>query len=153
VLINLGGHTRGSDPVTLVFARRPAPVQLMHEGYAGTMGGARHTAHITDRLHSMERWTFRVRSRSQENAERESGWLSCTLTVILAARAIQEERQGPSPACARVLALTRCKAGRYSSPPDYAGHYVEKLLYMPHAFFVNDHRQVYLNPQPETFPS
>ena len=32
--------------------------------------------------------------------------------------------------------------GRYSSPPDYAPHYVEKLLYMPHAFFVNDHRQV-----------
>ena len=37
VLINLGGHTRGSDPVTLVMARRPSPVQLMHEGYAGTM--------------------------------------------------------------------------------------------------------------------
>lgn len=25
VLINLGGHTRGSDPVTLIMARRPAP--------------------------------------------------------------------------------------------------------------------------------
>ena len=80
VLINLGGHTRGSDPVTLIMARRAAPVQLMHEGYAGTMGGARHTAHVTD---------------------------------------------------------------RYSSPPDYAPHYVEKLLYMPHAFFVNDHKQTY----------
>jgi len=52
----------------------------MHEGYAGTMGGAQHTAHITD---------------------------------------------------------------RYSSPPDFASHYVEKLLYLPHAFFVNDHRQTY----------
>jgi protein O-GlcNAc transferase len=80
VLINLMGHTRGSDPITLVMARRPAPVQLMHEGYAGTMGGAEHTAHVTD---------------------------------------------------------------RYSSPPDFAPHYVEKLLYMPHAFFVNDHRQTY----------
>ena len=74
------GHTRGSDAVTVIMARRPSPVQLMHEGYAGTMGGARHTAHITD---------------------------------------------------------------RYSSPPDYAPHYVEKLFYMPHAFFVNDHRQTY----------
>jgi len=25
ILINLGGHTRGSDPVTLIMARRPAP--------------------------------------------------------------------------------------------------------------------------------
>ena len=80
VLINLMGHTRGSDPLTIIMAHRPAPVQLMHEGYAGTMGGASHTAHVTD---------------------------------------------------------------RYSSPPDYAPHYVEKLLYMPHAFFVNDHRQTY----------
>jgi protein O-GlcNAc transferase len=80
VLINLMGHTRGSDPLTLIMAARPAPTQLMHEGYAGTMGGAEHTAHVTD---------------------------------------------------------------RYSSPPDFASHYVEKLLYMPHAFFVNDHRQTY----------
>ncbi|EKX44399.1 UDP-N-acetylglucosamine-peptide N-acetylglucosaminyltransferase [Guillardia theta CCMP2712] len=80
VLINLAGHTRGNDAVTVVMARRPAPVQLMHEGYAGTMGGAEHTAHMTDRI---------------------------------------------------------------SSPPEYEGHYVEKLLYMPDCFFVNDHRQTY----------
>ena len=80
VLVNLAGHTRGNDAVTVVMAHRPAPVALMHEGYAGTMGGARHTAHVSDRL---------------------------------------------------------------SSPPEYAGHYVEKLLYMPHTFFVNDHRQTY----------
>ncbi|KAJ1480526.1 glycosyl transferase family 41-domain-containing protein [Baffinella frigidus] len=80
VLVNLAGHTRGNDAVTVVMAHRPSPVQVMHEGYAGTMGGARHTAHMTD---------------------------------------------------------------RFSSPPDYAGHYVEKLLYMPHTFFVNDHKQTY----------
>jgi len=80
VLINLAGHTRGNDEVTLIMALGPSPVQLMHEGYAGTMGGARHSAHVTDRI---------------------------------------------------------------SSPPDYALHYVEGLLYMPHCFFVNDHAQTY----------
>lgn len=106
VLINLGGHTRGSDPVTLIFARRPAPVQLMHEGYAGTMGGARHTAHVTDRLYSMKRAGLGVQSlqsrNNRETAEREIG---AALHTDAGCCGVQTKRREARAASTRAYAM------------------------------------------------
>ena len=50
VLINLAGHTRANDMVTKICAYRPAPVQMLHLGYAGSMGRNLVDLHVTDRL-------------------------------------------------------------------------------------------------------
>jgi hypothetical protein len=50
VLINLAGHTRANDMVTKICAYRPAPVQMLHLGYAGSMGRNLVDLHVTDRF-------------------------------------------------------------------------------------------------------
>ncbi len=50
VLINLAGHTRANDMVTKICAYRPAPVQMLHLGYAGSMGRSLVDLHVTDRF-------------------------------------------------------------------------------------------------------
>jgi predicted O-linked N-acetylglucosamine transferase (SPINDLY family) len=52
VLINLAGHTRANDMVTKICAYRPAPVQMLHLGYAGSMGRTLVDLHVTDRFSS-----------------------------------------------------------------------------------------------------
>jgi predicted O-linked N-acetylglucosamine transferase (SPINDLY family) len=52
VLINLAGHTRANDMVTKICAHRPAPVQMLHLGYAGSMGRNLVDLHVTDRFSS-----------------------------------------------------------------------------------------------------
>lgn len=52
VLINLAGHTRANDMVTKICAYRPAPVQMLHLGYAGSMGRSLVDLHVTDRYSS-----------------------------------------------------------------------------------------------------
>jgi hypothetical protein len=50
VLINLAGHTRANDMITKICAYRPAPVQMLHLGYAGSMGRTLVDLHVTDRF-------------------------------------------------------------------------------------------------------
>ena len=53
VLINLAGHTRANDMITKICAYRPAPVQMLHLGYAGSMGRNLVDLHVTDRFISV----------------------------------------------------------------------------------------------------
>ncbi|RKP23618.1 glycosyl transferase family 41-domain-containing protein, partial [Syncephalis pseudoplumigaleata] len=119
VLINLNGYTKGAR--NEIFAARPCPVQLAYMGFAGTLAAGWCDYFIVDPIVcppetvAWERWRARLTPHAGSTGR------------IVAAEA-----------------HTRGDCGQDIDPEDEAEPdwvYTERLIYMPHSYFVNDHRQ------------
>jgi hypothetical protein len=119
VLINLNGYTKGAR--NEIFAARPCPVQLAYMGFAGTLAAGWCDYFIVDPIVcppetvAWERWRAR---------------LSSSTIGSLAVIPTQAHMSGD---CGQDI------DPEDETEPDWV--YSERLIYMPHSYFVNDHRQ------------
>ncbi|SCZ91024.1 BZ3500_MvSof-1268-A1-R1_Chr1-3g02487 [Microbotryum saponariae] len=117
VLINLSGYTKGAR--NEIFAARPAPVQMSYMGFAGTLAAGWCDYFIVDPivcppgLVSGDYW--RARAGLKDASPEVQGVDTPT-----------DFEGDPDPE-----AMTE----------DYV--YTEKLLYLPHSYFVTDHKQAW----------
>jgi len=120
VLVNLNGYTKGAK--NEVFAARPCPVQVALMGFAGTLGGEWCDWLVSDLTATppdtsgSEQWYLRKRNDGLTDDFFDEGSLD------------PEEENDPAP----------------NVKSDWV--YTEKLIFMPHTYFVNDHRQGFRDP-------
>ncbi|KAK4058157.1 hypothetical protein OIO90_000896 [Microbotryomycetes sp. JL221] len=116
ILINLSGYTKGAR--NEVFAARPAPVQMSYMGFAGTLSAGWCDYFIVDPI-------------------------VCPPELVSGNRWRLESGDG----------LSGTQSGP-EKPTDFEGDpdpesarndfvYTEKLIYMPHSYFVTDHKQAW----------
>ncbi|KAI9608647.1 hypothetical protein H4Q26_004832 [Puccinia striiformis f. sp. tritici PST-130] len=144
ILINLNGYTKGAK--NEIFAARPCPVQMEFMGFAGTLASGWTDWIIADpvvcppRMVSGERWRKRhLLSQLESFCSSSDG----------------QEVQANSHA-SRVAELGREETRMVElvddGPTDFDGDldpenmdeswvYTEKFIYMPHSYFVCDHKQ------------
>ncbi|KAJ3192305.1 hypothetical protein HK101_006757 [Irineochytrium annulatum] len=127
VLVDLNGYTRGGRGE--IFASRPAPVQVAVMGYAGTMGTDVASEAIED-LADWEREDMEAPGGEFEGMWRSSrgAWIDYMVSDEVAC----PRRMVRGEACGNVEEDDRM--------------YTEGMIYMPHSFFVNDHRQGFREP-------
>ncbi|KAF9429952.1 hypothetical protein BGZ94_008908 [Podila epigama] len=147
VLVNLNGYTKGAR--NEVFAARPCPVQVSFMGFAGTLGAGWCDWIVADpivcppELVTCVAWKRKQRAQllakvrgGRQNSRRSSSGL--------------EKGNGLNVESDSHLAKAQA-AGQFSFS-DFEGDvdpedpgddwvYTEKFIYMPHSYFVNDHRQ------------
>ncbi|GAA5980516.1 hypothetical protein JCM10908_001676 [Rhodotorula pacifica] len=116
VLINLSGYTKGAR--NEVFAARPSPVQMSYMGFASTLSAGWCDYFIVDPIVCPPKLV----SGNQ--------W-----------RQIANVQQNPRPP--RIPDITE-----FEGDPDPEGSsedyvYTEKLIYLPHSYFVTDHKQAW----------
>ncbi|ORY03989.1 hypothetical protein K493DRAFT_311549 [Basidiobolus meristosporus CBS 931.73] len=127
ILINLNGYTKGAR--NEVFAARPAPILMAYMGFAGSLGAGWCDYLISDpivcppELVACERWRMhnKINSRESEMLEYDSNSQYNNHDT--------EEPEGISVG---------------DMDPEEVSEewvYTEKMIYMPHSYFVNDHRQ------------
>jgi len=136
ILINLNGYTKGAK--NEIFAARPCPVQMEFMGFAGTLASGWTDWIIADpvvcppRMVSGERWRRRHHLSKLESFCHSPD--NQTLQV------------GPDQEEPRMVELVD------DGPTDFDGDldpesldeswvYTEKFIYMPHSYFVCDHKQ------------
>ncbi|GAA6013595.1 hypothetical protein JCM11491_002719 [Sporobolomyces phaffii] len=118
VLINLSGYTKGAR--NEVFAARPAPVQMSYMGFASTLSAGWCDYFIVDpivcppSLVSGNQWRF------------NTGNAGFTLPT-----------DPPAPAA------TDFEGDLDPEGPLESFVYTEKLIYLPHSYFVTDHKQAW----------
>lgn len=128
ILINLNGYTKGAR--NEIFAARPCPVQMEFMGFAGTLASGWTDWIIADpivcppRMVSGEKW--RKRHESAIEGEREK------ITDMVEDLATDFDGD-LDPECA-----------------DEDWVYTEKFLYMPHSYFVCDHKQGFRDEKAES---
>ncbi|KAI9471746.1 UDP-N-acetylglucosaminyltransferase [Coemansia mojavensis] len=115
VLVNLNGYTKGAR--NEIFAARPAPVLVAFMGFAGTLGAGWCDYVVTDPI-VCPPWTV----RSEVRAERR--------------RRALKHRQQPE-----MQERERQRQRRADEAGVNSWVYTERMIYMPHTYFVNDHRQ------------
>ncbi|ORY72723.1 hypothetical protein BCR35DRAFT_307496 [Leucosporidium creatinivorum] len=119
ILINLSGYTKGAR--NEVFAARPAPVQMSYMGFAGTLSAGWCDYFIVDpivcppALVSGNQWRFTTGLSGGNRPDQIQGADKPT-----------DFEGDPDPEAAR---------------EDFV--YTEKLMYMPHSYFVTDHKQAW----------
>jgi hypothetical protein len=121
VLINLNGYTKGGR--NEIFAARPAPLQISVMGYAGTMGAGT----VNDPEHCKNSKIFQ--NSFFEDLPRR--WMDYLL--------------GDDIVCPRNMICgdysINVKSPKVDKMDDSNRVYTEGIIYMPHTYFVNDHRQ------------
>ncbi|KAJ2064668.1 hypothetical protein GGI17_000810 [Coemansia sp. S146] len=124
VLVNLNGYTKGAR--NEIFAARPAPVLVAFMGFAGTLGAGWCDYVVTDPI-VCPPWTVRCEVRAERlrlQARRP--------------REMLEVRRGSGYR----PAFDSWDFGELDPEEDCGGWvYTERMIYMPHTYFVNDHRQ------------
>ncbi|KAJ1926674.1 hypothetical protein IWQ60_003589 [Tieghemiomyces parasiticus] len=121
VLINLNGYTKGAR--NELFAARPCPVQVSYMGFAGTLGAQWTDWFVTDPIvcpHGTvqaERWTT---TRGDQVPGKVSGATDQSAASLVAG--LDEGELDPEE-------------------DSDAWVYTERMIYMPHSYFVDDHRQ------------
>ncbi|KAK9728636.1 hypothetical protein K7432_000910 [Basidiobolus ranarum] len=121
ILINLNGYTKGAR--NEVFAARPAPILMAYMGFAGSLGAGWCDYLISDpivcppELVACERWRMHNEANEQVDPSKESD-------------------------CNDIDELEGISIGDMD-PEEISEEwvYTEKMIYMPHSYFVNDHRQ------------
>ncbi|KAK4700382.1 hypothetical protein P7C70_g5865, partial [Phenoliferia sp. Uapishka_3] len=119
ILVNLSGYTKGAR--NEVFAARPAPVQMSYMGFAGSLSAGWCDYFVVDPivcppvLVSGNQWRLRQGHTGQTDGADDA------------------EGDGPTD---------------FEGDPDPEGPsndfvYTEKLIYLPHSYFVTDHRQTW----------
>ncbi|GAA6022980.1 hypothetical protein JCM10207_007738 [Rhodosporidiobolus poonsookiae] len=117
ILVNLSGYTKGAR--NEVFAARPAPVQMSYMGFASTLSAGWCDYFIVDpivcppHLTSGNQWRFN-------------------------AGMINSSTSAPRPP-----ALTDFEGDPDPEGPAENFVYTEKLIYLPHSYFVTDHKQAW----------
>ncbi|GAA6060386.1 hypothetical protein JCM10212_004639 [Sporobolomyces blumeae] len=128
VLINLSGYTKGAR--NEVFAARPAPVQMSYMGFASTLSAGWCDYFIVDpivcppSLVSGNQWRF------------------------------YHGDQPTSATPARPTGATDFEGDLDPESPSESYVYTEKLIYLPHSYFVTDHKQAWREAdEPRLIPS
>ncbi|GAA5882402.1 hypothetical protein JCM3774_004299 [Rhodotorula dairenensis] len=116
VLINLSGYTKGAR--NEVFAARPAPVQMSYMGFASTLSAGWCDYFIVDPIVCPPRLVS------------GNHW-----------RQIADVQQKPRPS--RVPEMTEFEGDPDPEGPSEDYVYTEKLIYLPHSYFVTDHKQAW----------
>lgn len=147
ILVNLNGYTKGGR--NEIFAARPAPLAVQFMGYAGTMGAGPVLDEVAPpgmELHSGQNDLSAVDSDPDLAFfdTLQDRWIDYFIadeialprrTVIGEPRDIEFEQvlQGKQPA--PEPSIKRRKA------TDTNRVYTENVVYLPHSYFVNDHKQ------------
>ncbi|SPO24803.1 related to UDP-N-acetylglucosaminyltransferase [Ustilago trichophora] len=121
VLMNLNGYTKGAR--NEIFAARPCPVQMEFMGFAGSMASRWTDWVVADPIVCPPEMTCVDRWRDQKNAAAVFG---------------TELQQRPTDMLADI-------------DPEEASEewvYPDRFIYMPHSYFVNDHKQGFREPIP-----
>ncbi|KAI8597897.1 glycosyl transferase family 41-domain-containing protein [Dissophora ornata] len=160
VLVNLNGYTKGAR--NEVFAARPCPVQVSFMGFAGTLGAGWCDWIVADpivcppEMVTGVAWKRKQRSLIIEHSTHTNGE-----TTTNGAGPASGGKRRSSANADRDIKVETDTAKRLvpSSMPlsqqsfsDFEGEvdpedasddwvYTEKFIYMPHSYFVNDHRQ------------
>ncbi|KAK4054753.1 hypothetical protein OIV83_000677 [Microbotryomycetes sp. JL201] len=122
ILINLSGYTKGAR--NEVFAARPAPVQMSYMGFAGTLAAGWCDYFIVDPvvcppdLVSGVRWRQQAGHVTENSTKQQNGHSYMEQPT--------DFEGDPDPESKR---------------DDFV--YTEKLIYMPHSYFVTDHKQAW----------
>lgn len=116
ILVNLGGYTKGAR--NEVFAARPCPVQISLMGFAGTLGAGWCDYLVCDQVACPPDLFATVSARPARSASREGDGGRADVGVPV--------NEGCDP-----------------SSPATNWIYTECPIYMPHTFFVTDHKQSY----------
>ncbi|KAJ1979811.1 hypothetical protein H4R34_002683 [Dimargaris verticillata] len=128
ILVNLNGYTKGAR--NEVFAARPSPVQVSYMGFAGTLGALWTDYFVTDPIVcpqdtvQTELWHL----RRAKPATAKTGTKYDALTPSLRA-SLDEGELDPEE-------------------DDDSWVYTERMIYMPHSYFVDDHRQGFREKDP-----
>ena len=150
VLVNLNGYTKGAR--NEVFAARPCPVQTSFMGFAGTLGGGWCDWIIADPVvcppEEVTGVAWKRKQRSiLENASTHGGPTSNgTGSKRRSMNAKAEQDSGVAEAAPPALSPMQQSFSDFEGEvdPEDPGDdwvYTEKFIYMPHSYFVNDHRQ------------
>ncbi|KAG0279045.1 hypothetical protein BGZ95_002448 [Linnemannia exigua] len=159
VLVNLNGYTKGAR--NEVFAARPCPVQVSFMGFAGTLGAGWCDWIVADpivcppEMVSGVAWKRKQRSFIIENTasssngdptSSESGPGSKRRPSTKAERDIMTEPGAVNVSNSTLGSLSQHALSDFEGdvdPEDPSDDwvYTEKFIYMPHSYFVNDHRQ------------
>ncbi|CAO3639511.1 unnamed protein product [Cunninghamella blakesleeana] len=134
ILVNLNGYTKGGR--NEIFAARPCPVQCSFMGFASTLGGGWCDWIIADpivcppEMVSCEVWRKRMRQQQQQNDKLKNDNLIINNNNnhndnIINNNGIISDFDGDL------------------DPEELSNDFVytEKFIYMPHSYFVNDHKQ------------
>ncbi|KAG0070858.1 hypothetical protein BGZ89_012279 [Linnemannia elongata] len=159
VLVNLNGYTKGAR--NEVFAARPCPVQVSFMGFAGTLGAGWCDWIVADpivcppEMVSGVAWKRKQRSFIIENAASSSngdstlsgsGSGSKRRSSTKSEREIKSEPGVDKVSSPSIGSLSQHALSDFEGdvdPEDASDDwvYTEKFIYMPHSYFVNDHRQ------------
>ncbi|KAJ2859694.1 hypothetical protein GGH94_005967, partial [Coemansia aciculifera] len=124
VLVNLNGYTKGAR--NEIFAARPAPVLVAFMGFAGTLGAGWCDYVVTDPI-VCPPWTVRCEVRAER--------------LRLQGRK-PREMQEVKRASDQHPVFDSWDFGELDPEEDCGDWvYTERMIYMPHTYFVNDHRQ------------
>ena len=164
ILVNLNGYTKGGR--NEIFAARPAPISMMFMGFAGTMGSGRADDEpdevedgwegvdaAEDQLHGNQTPTIFENTKFFDEMGRR--WMDYFVVddVACPQKFVCGEPLSPSqtePAGAESLTQSLLSGphsnqylcrGPITNDSDANRIYTERLIYMPHSYFCNDHRQ------------
>ncbi|KAJ3123283.1 hypothetical protein HK098_002071 [Nowakowskiella sp. JEL0407] len=158
VLVNLNGYTKGAR--NEIFAARPAPIQMAFMGFAGTMGAGEvyDPGQCGGEAQSLRRrWSEDdgfdewlkdsvrssggiVGSRVAEFDGLRSRWIDFMVVDEIACPRKLVCGEPLTPEIEAEDEETEVR-GKVSVEDDRNRIYTERLMFMPHSFFVNDHRQ------------
>ncbi|KAG0368003.1 hypothetical protein BGZ54_002859 [Gamsiella multidivaricata] len=158
VLVNLNGYTKGAR--NEVFAARPCPVQVSFMGFAGTLGAGWCDWIVADpivcppEMVTGVAWKRKQRSFIIENSN-STNWEAATNSPTTAGGVkrclsadtdVKMEQDIGKVQVPVTAALSRQEFSDFEGdvdPEDASDDwvYTEKFIYMPHSYFVNDHRQ------------
>ncbi|KAJ1976858.1 hypothetical protein H4R35_002525 [Dimargaris xerosporica] len=128
ILINLNGYTKGAR--NEVFAARPSPVQVSYMGFAGTLGASWTDYFVTDPIVcpqdtvQTELWHLRRAKPTAAGMEAKYDALTPSFRAALDEGELDPEED------------------------DDSWVYMERMIYMPHSYFVDDHRQGFREKDP-----
>ncbi|KAG0229282.1 hypothetical protein BGW41_003075 [Actinomortierella wolfii] len=163
ILVNLNGYTKGAR--NEVFAARPSPVQASFMGFAGTLGAGWCDWIIADpivcppemvnavawRRKQRKLWEQKAKADQQQNGAmiKQEDSESHSLATISTKSNGSSSTGGSTHQKADSVIDESAAWGVFSDfegdlDPEEPGDdwvYTEKFIYMPHSYFVNDHRQ------------
>ncbi|KAF9115082.1 hypothetical protein BGX27_009005 [Mortierella sp. AM989] len=156
VLVNLNGYTKGAR--NEVFAARPCPVQVSFMGFAGTLGAGWCDWIVADpivcppEMVTGVAWKRKQRSFIMANsalANKDSAQGSIDAKRRSSTNIDKEIKQESESGKVLTLGTNSLLQHAFSDfegevdPEDKSDDwvYTEKFIYMPHSYFVNDHRQ------------
>ncbi|KAG0292102.1 hypothetical protein BGZ98_002727 [Dissophora globulifera] len=164
VLVNLNGYTKGAR--NEVFAARPSPVQVSFMGFAGTLGAGWCDWIVADpivcppEMVSGVAWKRKQRAfilgQVSGNSDITVQGANASPTAVTGGK----RRSSGSAGTDKAIKMEMTETKKMASTASFAEHafsdfegdvdpedesddwvYTEKFIYMPHSYFVNDHRQ------------